>query len=74
MRELLDLLSDVGEEGVAFPSANKHDGKDGHVVEVHGHGGSAANGVCSDFACSETEKLFTDNRDRCTKLQQDCSR
>jgi len=33
-----DLLTDVTKKSITGPPAQQHDGVDGHVVEVHGHG------------------------------------
>ena len=36
--KISDLLTDVTQESITGPPAQQHDGVDGHVIEVHGHG------------------------------------
>ena len=47
--ELLDLLADVAKEGVAWPAPNHRHDKDKAFAQVHGHGGSRANGVAANL-------------------------
>ena len=53
--ELLDLLSDVAQEGVAGPSAYEHDGVHRYAGEVHFHRGAGPKRVSSDFVRFEAK-------------------
>ena len=47
--KLFDLFSDVFEEGVTGPAAYHHDDIDRYLVQRHGHRGSGAQRVGSNF-------------------------
>ena len=53
--ELLDLLSDVEQEGVAGPSAYEHDGVQRYANEVYFHRGAGPKRVSSNFVRFEAK-------------------
>ena len=71
MGELLNLFSDVLEEGVARPSTDKHNHINWDLSQVHLHGGSGTEGVRSDFGCRETKLIGSDSRDSCPQSCRD---
>jgi len=58
-----DLLPNVTEEGVAGPTAQKHDGVNRDVVEIHGHGCQRPAGVQSNGFGRDAKAAVVDGLD-----------
>ena len=56
--ELLDLLMDVSEESVTWPSSNQHYGEYWDSWQVHCHCGSSPDGMCANFAHLVSKDVF----------------
>jgi hypothetical protein len=66
--KLEDLPAGVPQEGIREPAADEHNREDWHSCQVHGHGSSRSNGVCSNVEVGETEHIFTDALGCCLEL------
>ena len=51
------------EESIAGPSAQEHDGVDGDMVKIHGHGSREATGVLSDDVRGDSEAVVVNGVD-----------
>ena len=58
--KICDLFSNVTEKGIAGPPAQEHDGVDGDMVEMHGHGSGGAAGMQTYFIRSNSQALAVD--------------
>jgi len=64
------LLPDVGEESVAGPATEQHDGVHRYTVEIHPHGRQRAKGVESDALRVEAQAFEIDAGDEISEYPQ----
>ena len=68
--QLLGLFLNVQEEGLAAPLTNEHNEEDQNLCKVHGHCGSAAQGVKVHFISGEAKLRWA--RAKWHQWQQEC--
>ena len=69
---LLDLGSNVAEESVARPSAEKHDRCDWDVIQVHSHCGGGSNRVKANVVWVEAICLIGKGADEDLEVGRAC--
>ena len=72
MAELLHLFPDVLEESEALPASDEHDSEIGYgVVQEHGHGSSASDGMGAYIVREEAQAGFSNDSYHSSEFLQD---